>query len=103
MSWVHFWTTSEPHLPTVAICSRTASLLALTSQPLCGMMVSSRGEEGAMDYPKTLGEWRELAESRGWSQAVAWLNEKIAEQGEDQPVLKAPNQVLYLLQRMEER
>ena len=56
-----------------------------------------------MDYPKTLGEWRELAEYKGWSRAVAWLNEKIAEQGEDQPVLKAPNQVLYLLQRMEER
>lgn len=50
--------------------------------------------------PTTLGEWRDFAKMMGWENAVAFLEEQIAELGENEPVVKDSSQVLYLLAGM---
>jgi hypothetical protein len=50
-------------------------------------------------HEATLGGYRKLTASifGGESAAVVWLDEKISAQGEDEPVLAAESQMVYLL------
>jgi len=56
----------------------------------------------AVENPKTLADWRQICIEAGGegTEALKFLDDKIAAQGADQPVLTPDSQMVYLLKSL---